>query len=556
MCSRRRLLLLVLLTVAVLVPAGALGVSGTDTITTIAGTGNPGYSGDGGQATSAELNYPEGVAVDTAGNVYVGDDDNNAIRRISNGIVTTIAGTGAAGYSGDGGQATSAQLRRPNGVAVDGSGDVYVADTYNHVIRKIANGVITTIAGTGAPGYSGDGGQATSAELDYPYGVAVDGSGNVYIADYLNNRIRKVANGIISTIAGNGTPGYSGDGGQATSAQLRNPFDVAVDNSENVYIADTGNNVIRRVGNGIISTVAGTGTAGFSGDGGPATAAQLNLPEYVALDSAGNLYISDTGNHRIRKVANGVISTLAGTGTLGFSGDGGPASAAQLYYPTGAAVDGQGSLYLADEYNQRLRKIENKLPVVDLNAAPSSGQAPLTVSFDGSRSSDPDGSIVSYQWSFGDGASASGATASHRYAAGTYKATLTVTDDSGATATATRQITASSPPPPPPPPPPPTKLKLTASRATVGKAVAGKAFTVSITVTNARTGKGVRGLVSCAARLAGKPLALSSHSSAANGKASCSWRLPKSAHGKRLAGFVAETYRGVKVSRPFSVRVA
>jgi PKD repeat protein len=542
---------------AIVVPS-ASGVSGGDTITTIAGLGTLGFSGDGGQATSAQLYKPDGVAVDGQGNVYIADTFNNRVREVSGGVITTIAGTGTAGYSGDGGQATSAQLNSPRDVAVDSQGNVYIADYFNQRVRKVSGGIITTIAGTGTAGYSGDGGQATSAQLNYPHSMAVDGQGNVYIADESNQRVRKVSGGVITTVAGTGTAGFSGDGGQATSAQLNFPEGVAVDGQGNLYIADSSNERIRKVSGGVITTVAGTGTAGFSGDGGQATSAQLSRPFHVTVDGQGNLFIGDLDNARVRKVSGGVITTISGTGTAGFSGDGGPALSAQLNLPDGVAVDPQGNLFIADSGNHRVREVENKLPIASIDASPSSGQVPLTVSFDGSGSSDPDGSITAYGWVFGDGATATGAKVSHQYtAAGTFTAKLTVTDDSGGSVSTTRTITVSAaPPPPPPPPPPPAKLRLTASRPTVGKAVAGKSFKVLFTVKNAQTGKGVKGQVSCTGRLAGKPLAASSHSSTAVGKASCSWRLPKTAHGKRFTGSISESYKGVKVSRSFSVKVA
>jgi trimeric autotransporter adhesin len=291
-------------------------VFGTDVITTIAGDGTPGWVGDRRLATSAQLRFPYGVAVDASGNIYIADTVNNRIRKVtkSTGIISTVAGTGETRYSGDGGLATSAKVYSPTGVAVDASGNIYIADAENHRIRMVTNpgstGVISTVAGNGEFGYSGDGGLATSAQLNYPYGVAVDALGNIYIADGENHRIRKVTNpgstGMISTVAGNGESGYSGDGVLATSSRLNSPFGVAVDASGNIYIADIHNNRIRMVTNpgssGIISTVAGDGAGSFSGDQGLATSGQLNNPYGLCLDALGNIYIADTYNHRVRKV--------------------------------------------------------------------------------------------------------------------------------------------------------------------------------------------------------------------------------------------------------------
>jgi uncharacterized protein (TIGR03437 family) len=333
------------------------------TIHTVAGNGGYGYSGDGGSATTAEVYHPAGVAMDPAGNLYIADTDNQRIRKVANGIITTVAGNGVLGFGGDNGPATSAQFWSPQGVAVDSAGNLYVADTNNSRIRRVSNGVITTVAGNGASGYTGDGGPAISAQLNQPMGgVAVDSAGNLYIADTDNDRVRKVSNGVITTFAGNGTYGFSGDGGLATSAQLFNPLGVAVDSAGNLYIADSDNNRVRKVSNGVITTVAGTGPTNwtssvgtFGGDNGPATSAQLNYPEGVAVDSAGNIYIADIGNDRIRKVANGVITTVAGNGTLGYSGDNGPAISARLAQPYGVAVDSAGNIYIADAGNNRIR---------------------------------------------------------------------------------------------------------------------------------------------------------------------------------------------------------
>ena len=277
------------------------------------------------------------------------------------GIITTYAGDGAYGYSGDGGPATSAMLAAPEGVAVDTAGNLFIADSWNSNVRKVTpGGVISTVAGNGNPGYSGDGGPAASAMLNYPTGVAVDAAGNLFIADYGNDRIRMVTpSGIISTVAGNGTAGFSGDGVPANSAQLNGPTGVAVDAAGNLFIADEHNNRVREVNpGGVISTVAGNGTGGYSGDGGPATSAELYYPAGVAVDTAGNLFIADTWSNSVRKVTpGGVISTVAGNGTGGYSGDGGPATSAELYYPSGVAVDAAGNLFIADFNNQRVRMV-------------------------------------------------------------------------------------------------------------------------------------------------------------------------------------------------------
>jgi len=362
-------------------------------IYTVAGNGGYGYNGDGRAATDAELNWPTVVAVDATGNLFIADSRNNVIREVgTNRIINTVAGNGTWGYSGDGGAAANAELRFPSGVAVDATGNLFIADSGNNVIREVGtNGIINTVAGngygaeTGYGGYSGDGGAATNAELDYPSGVALDATGNLFIVDSCNNVIRKVGtNGIINTVAGNGygagaggNGDYSGDGGLATNAELNLLNGVAVDATGKLFIADSYNQRIRVVGtNGIINTVAGngpgnptsTGDGGFSGDGGAATNAELNYPSGVALDTTGKLFIADTSNQRIRVVGtNGIINTVAGNGYEGYSGDRGAATNAELNYPYGVAVDATGNLFIADTSNNCIRNVVFPGPTLALN---------------------------------------------------------------------------------------------------------------------------------------------------------------------------------------------
>jgi len=340
----------------------------TGDITTVAGNGAAGYSGDGGPADAANLNFPYGAAIDASGNIYIADTNNNRIRKVdaSTGNISTVAGNATGGYSGDGGPAASASINHPTGAAIDASGNIYIADNYNHRIRKVdaSTGNISTIAGNGIAGYSGDGGPAASASLYLPIDAAIDASGNIYIASSNGGRIRKVdaSTGNITKVAGYGSPIYSGDGGPAASASFYNPYGAAVDASGNIYIADTKNQRIRKVDASTwnITTVAGNGTAGYSGDGGPADSASLNFPYGAAVDASGNIYIADYLNHRIRKVdaSTGDITTVAGSAAVGYSGDGGPATSAGLYYPAGAAVDASGNIYIADQFNHRIRKVD------------------------------------------------------------------------------------------------------------------------------------------------------------------------------------------------------
>ncbi len=396
-------------------------------ITTVAGTGTPGSSGDSGPAASAQVDYPQGVAVDSAGNLYIADTYNNRIRQVSHGLITTLAaklsfpvgivvdstghlyaaviGSGlvceiangtittiAGGAAGGNGPAVGAQLNTPYGVAVDSSGNLYVADTGNGLLREVSNGgittiagnldpfgvamdtagnlyvanggsigkvtaggAITTVAGTGIYGYSGDNGPATSAQLNDALGVAVDSIGNLYIADMFNSRVRKVSGGMITTVAGTGVPGYNGDNIPATGAQLSYPSAVAVDSAGNLYIADSGNHSVREVSDGLIMTVAGTGLGTNVGDNQPATYVSLSSVSGVAVNSSGNMYITDSAGNRVRRISGGMSETIAGNGLAAFSGDGGPSAGAQVNGPNSVAVDHSGTVYIADSGNDRIR---------------------------------------------------------------------------------------------------------------------------------------------------------------------------------------------------------
>lgn len=312
----------------------------------------------GVEATTVVLDEPTGLAFDSAGNLYIADTDANIVREINAaGVISTVAGNGTQGFSGDGGPATSAQLDSPTGVAVDANGNLYIADTLNNRIREVTGSTITTIAGTGAAGYSGDGGAATAASLDQPTAIAVDSRGDIYIADTNNNRIREITGTTINTVAGDGQQAFSGDGGQATAAALDSPTGVAVDASFNIYIGDTGNQRVRMVASasGVISTIAGTGADGFTADG-PALSAALSDPSGVYVDSTGTVYVADSNNNRIRAISGGNIATIAGDGAEGFTGDGGAATSASLDTP-GAVIAMGGFVLFSDTLNNRVREV-------------------------------------------------------------------------------------------------------------------------------------------------------------------------------------------------------
>jgi uncharacterized protein (TIGR03437 family) len=416
-------------------------VSAAGIISTFAGTGHNDYSGDGGPAVAARVSVPNAVAVDRAGNVYIADTGNGRVRKVTpDGRITTIAGTGGdpRGPLGDGGPASAAIIGSPTDLVFDAAGNLYVADSYSRLVRKIdssgvirtvagsdsyaspvdgvpaltaslrgplrialtsagllyitdttnnivrmvdASGIIKTIAGNGQAAYAGDGGAALSASLDSPAGIAVDAAGNLLIADSLNQRVRRVTPaGTLDTVAGNAGYRFGGDGGPALAAQFNQPAGVAADGAGNLYIVDTlGNRVRKLAPNGAISTIAGTGERGYAGDGGPATSARLFEPRTATLDSAGNLYISDSGNQVVRKVsADGKISTIAGTGSGGYSGDGLPATQARLSYPEGIGLDPAGNLYVADTGSFTVRKIgvDGTISTYAGNASPGSDTTP------------------------------------------------------------------------------------------------------------------------------------------------------------------------------------
>ena len=347
----------------------ALSISNAQSqiITTFAGNGSSGFSGDNGLATAAKIGFPGRIAIDDTANVYFADTYNNRIRKISaaTGIITTVAGTGTAGYNGDGALATASQLNYPFGVAVDHSGNIYIADSYNNRIRKISatTKLISTVAGTTSSGYNGDNISAITAQLNQPNSVCLDNAGNIYFTDQSNNRVRKVtiSTGNISTVAGSGTSGYMGDNGTAIYAQLNSPSGIALDANNNIYIADLNNHRIRKVtvSTGVITTIAGNGTGAYVEDGVAATLTSLSLPQDVFVTTAGHVFIADYGNGRIRKVnaSTGIISTVAGDGSASFAGDNGPATSAKFNMPISIRVDNAGNYFISDYFNRRIRKV-------------------------------------------------------------------------------------------------------------------------------------------------------------------------------------------------------
>jgi DNA-binding beta-propeller fold protein YncE len=336
-------------------------------ITTVVGTGERGYAGDGGPAARALLNGPFDVGFDADGNLYFSDTFNHCIRRVDarTDIITTVAGCGEAGYSGDGGSATRARFNEPYGIAVDKAGNIYAADRHNHCVRRVerASGIVKTFAGNGSSGFSGDAGPAAHAAMVEPNGLALDpAQSRLYIADVADHRVRAVDldSEIIWTFAGTGEAGHSGDGGPAAAAGIHGARAVKVGADGTVYILERQGSTLRAVDpqTGIITTIAGTGAKAYTGDGGPAIAAAFNAPKELTIDRDGNLLIVDTENHVIRRVdlCTRTVVTVAGSGRQGGDGDGGPALAAALDRPHGAAA-AAGAIYIGDTNNHRIRRV-------------------------------------------------------------------------------------------------------------------------------------------------------------------------------------------------------
>ncbi len=335
-------------------------------ISTVAGTGAKGYAGDGGAATQALLNNPFDLAFDPAGNLCFSDTYNHCIRRIDarTGVISTIAGNGESGFSGDGGPAKQARMNQPYGIVIDRSGNIYVADRLNGRVRRIdgSTGIITTLAGDGSGKYSGDNGPSQRAGLAEPNGLALDRAHRrLFITDVADHRVRVIdlGSGVISTFAGTGNARHAGDGGPATSADIFGARAVALAPDDSLYIMERQGSSIRRVHDGIIETVAGTGARGYSGDGGDARQAVFDAPKEMAVDPSGNIFVVDTENHAIRLIdaKSWIVTTIAGNGKAGPGGDGGPAASAQLARPHGAVVGADGGIYIGDSENHRVRKL-------------------------------------------------------------------------------------------------------------------------------------------------------------------------------------------------------
>ncbi len=351
---------------AFLVPMFFSQIASAQIIFTIAGNGTPGYTGDAGPAGNSQLYSPWSSVCDKYGNLYIADQGNSVIREIfsSNDTINTVVGTGSPNFGGDGGPALSASFKWPTSVAFDTSGNLYFTDTYSNRIRKVdaITTIVSEVGGNGSAGWSGDSGLATQAMLSSPNAIAISRSGDVFIADQNNHRIRKITHstGIITTVAGNGNAGFSGDNGLAINAELNYPAGIAVDTSNNLYIADQINNRIRKVtaSTGIISTVAGSSNVGYAGDSMPATSAGLHWPVAVCLNSKGDIFIADYSNNLVEKVdiSTGIIMKVAGNNISGYSGDGGLATLAELS-PTGVTLDPLGNLYITDFNHSCVRKI-------------------------------------------------------------------------------------------------------------------------------------------------------------------------------------------------------